>query len=327
MFEKDATDVGRDLRLLKRRVDAPRRPLLAASDLAILLWLLAGLPLSLLPCRVRWSFCQALARLAFLGRRAAAARRALGCMANVEAGAARRIIRTVYAGRLASQLDLLRGLIAGPELDLECRGLEHLESALVQGRGAVLWISDFVGAGEAVKVALARAGHRASHLSRPEHGFSKTRFGIRFLNPVRIRFERAYLKERVVYDRSQPRQALSRLAARLADNGVVSITASAHEGRQLAEGRLLAGRLRLAIGAPKVALRNSAPLIPVHAVRDPTDPCRFEIILDPPLPLSRDLPEADAILAATGAYLDGLEKQLRHRPEAWGGWRRLGALA
>lgn len=316
---------GRDLRLLRRAVEPPARPLIATGDLAILFWLLAGLPLSFLPCRLRWGLCRALAHPAPLGGRAHGASQALRRMTNVDAGVARSIVRLVYASRLASQLDLLRGLIAGPDLVYECRGLERLDAALAEGRGAILWISDFVGAGDAVKVALAR--YRVSHLSRPEHGFSKTRFAIRFLNPIRIRFERAYLKERLVYDRGSPKRALGRLMACLAENGVVSITASAHEGRQLAEGRLLNGRLRLATGAPKAALLSGAALIPVHAFRSRADPRRFEIILGPPLSLSRDLPETEAILAATGAYLDGLEELVSRQPEAWGGWRRLGALA
>lgn len=318
---------GRDVRLLTRKVESQSRVFFAASDIAILLWLVAGLPLSLLRCTTRWALCRELARLALFGSRAAGATQALVRIANVDVGVARHIVRTVYAGRLCSQLDLLRGLVKGPDLEYDCRGLEQLETALAQGRGAVLWVSDFVGAGEAVKVAFARAGYRVSHLTRPEHGFSKTRFAIRFLNPIRIRFESAYLKERVVYNRSHPRQAVNRLVACLAQNGVVSVTASMHEGRRLVEGRLLAGRLRLAIGAPKIALRNAAVLIPVHAIRDRQDPCRFQIILDPPLPLSHDIAEPDAILAAVDAYLDGLETQIRLRPEAWGGWRRVGALA
>ena len=316
---------GRDLRLLRRAVEPPARPLIAAGDLAILFWLLAGLPLSFLPCRLRWGLCRALAGPALLGNRAQGASQAIRRMVKVEDAAARRIVRLVYAGRLASQLDLLRGLAASPDLVYECHGLERLDAALAEGHGAVLWISDFVGAGDAVKVALARYG--VSHLSRPEHGFSKTRFAIRFLNPIRNRFERGYLKERLVYDRGSPKRALGRMMACLAENGVVSITASTHEGRQLAEGRLLGGRLGLAIGAPKAALLSGAALIAVHALRDRRDPRRFEIILDPPLPLSRDLPATEAILAATGAYLEGLEELVSHRPEAWGGWRRLGALA
>ncbi|HXQ42451.1 MAG TPA: hypothetical protein VN821_14370 [Candidatus Udaeobacter sp.] len=310
---------------MRRAVKPTARRLIAAGDLAILFWLLAGLPLSLLPCRLRWGLCRALAIPALLGVRAQAASQALRRMANVEDAVARSIVRQVYAGRLASQLDLLHGLLAGPDLVYECRGIERLDAALDEGRGAVLWISDFVGAGDAVKVALARYG--VSHLSRPEHGFSKTRFAIRFLNPIRILFERTYLKERLVYDRGSPKRALGRLLACLAENGVVSITASTHEGRQLAEGRLLEGHLRLAIGAPKAALLSGAALIPVHAIRNRSDPRRFEIILGPPLPLSRDLPATEAILAATGAYLEGLEELVSRRPEAWGSWRRLGTLA
>jgi lauroyl/myristoyl acyltransferase len=315
------------LRLIARKQEAPSRRLFAVGDLAVLLWLAAGAPLSLLPYKARWWLCRGLGVLTIVSTRAAGSRQALSRMAGFHQVQARRIVSALYAARLAAQLDLLRGLLRRPDLSYTCRGLEHLDAALAQGRGAVLWVSDFTGGGEAVKVALARAGYRMSHLSRPEHGFSKTRFAIRFLNPIRIRFERAYLRERVVYDRMRPKEALSRLMARLAENGVVSITASAHEGRLLAEGPFFAGRLRLAAGAPKLARRAGAALIPVHAVRDPARPDRFNITLGPPLPISCELPEDEAILAAAGAYLEGLEELVRRRPESWGGWRRLGSLA
>lgn len=315
------------LRLVIRKQEPPRRRMFAIGDLAILLWLALAAPLSLLSCRARWRLCRGLAAFPLLGARAAGAKQALTQVAGFDESRSQRIAAALYAGRLAAQLDLLHGLLIAPDLGYECRGLEHLNAALARGRGAVLWVSDFVGAGEAVKVALARAGHRVSHLSRLEHGFSKTRFGIRFINPIRTRFEETYLRERVIYDRLRPKQALGRLTARLKDNGIVSIAASAHEGRRLAEGRFFAGAHRLAAGAPKLARRAGAALIPVHAMREPGRPDRFTITLDPPLPISYDIPEDEAILAATGAYLEGLEEQVRRRPEAWGGWRRLGSLA
>ncbi len=323
----EAERPDRDMRMMTRPDESSPRPLMSAGDLALLLWLAAATPLSLLPGAARWRLCRLLARPAMYGARAAGARRAVGRMAGFGDDEAARIVHSLYAGRLAAQVDLLRGLLVGPDLRLDCQGLQELDAALTRGRGAVLWISDFVGAGEATKIALAKAGYRASHLSRPEHGFSKSRFGIRAINPIRVRFELRHLKERVVYDRRQPQEAIRHLAQRLAENGVVSLTASAHEGRQVAEGRLLAGRIRLAVGAPKLALMTGAPLIPVHAIRDPEEPGRFEIIFDPALTLSRKLPKGEAILAATRDYLDRLEIQLLRRPEAWGGWRRLGNLA
>ena len=119
--------------------------------------------------------------------------------------------RELQAGRLAGYLDVIRALMLQPDFQVSCRGLAHIAAAQSQGCGAILWIADLVSAGDVVKVALAREGFRMVHLSRPEHGFTTSKFGMRFLNPFRISFERAYLAERVIFDRSTPGLALAHI--------------------------------------------------------------------------------------------------------------------
>ena len=79
--------------------------------------------------------------------------------------------------------------------EIELIGLEHIESALIKGRGAIIWDSHFYFANLVTKIALDRAGYGIHHLSHPEHGFSPSRFGIQFLNPIRGNSENHYLKE------------------------------------------------------------------------------------------------------------------------------------
>lgn len=57
-------------------------------------------------------------------------------------------------------------------------GREHLDDALAEGRGAVIWVAHFAFASLFTKMALSDAGYKVSHISRPEHGVSKSRFGI-----------------------------------------------------------------------------------------------------------------------------------------------------
>ena len=54
------------------------------------------------------------------------------------------------------------------------------------------------------KMALHRAGYGLVHLSRSEHGYSSTIFGMRCLNPLRSRIESRYLAERVVIGEIAP---------------------------------------------------------------------------------------------------------------------------
>ncbi|HSS77144.1 MAG TPA: TonB-dependent receptor plug domain-containing protein, partial [Thermoanaerobaculia bacterium] len=135
--------------------------------------------------------------------------------------------------------------------------------ARAQGRGAILWISDFVSAGDASKAALAREALRVAHLSPPAHGFTTSRFGIRWLNPFRLAFEGAYLSERIVFERHDPAPAMARIERILRQNGIVSIMASMHEGGTLAHVPFLNGGLRLSLGAVRLGLLSRPPVLPL----------------------------------------------------------------
>ena len=127
-------------------------------------------------------------------------------------------------------------------------GAEHLAAALAAGRGGILWVGHFAFNSNVTKIALSAHGHPIAHMSRPEHGFSKTRFGVALLNPVRRIPEDRYLRQRIVYDRRNPAAAMRRMIGTLNGNGILSITAGAWEGSDLAEGALLGGRFERRLG-------------------------------------------------------------------------------
>jgi len=79
-------------------------------------------------------------------------------------------------------------------------GREHLDRALTNGKGALLWVVPTVYASIACKAAFWNSGFRIVHLSRADHGFSDTRFGEAFLNPLRTQVERRFLADRVVIE-------------------------------------------------------------------------------------------------------------------------------
>jgi hypothetical protein len=79
------------------------------------------------------------------------------------------------------------------------------------------------------------------HLSRPEHGFSKSRFVVRFLNPIRVRAELNHLGGRILIDRSAPNNAKKSSERLLGENKIISITAGAWEGRRVAATQFLKG--------------------------------------------------------------------------------------
>lgn len=228
------------------------------------------------------------------------------------------VLRSHLRERSVASALFLRSLLRGPAYEVELDGSDVIDAALARGNGVILWVSDFLYARDVAKIALSRAGYRASHLSQPEHGFSDSAFGIRVLNPIRTRFESRYLHERIVYQRSQPGEAVQRLLQRLSENGVVSITATAAEGRNLYEAEFLNGRLRLAPGAPRFGFRTGAPVLPVFVIPDPDAP-RFRAVVERPLKMDK-AGEAVAMATAVQDYVGRLSNYVRQWPHLWAGW-------
>ena len=193
------------------------------------------------------------------------------------------------------QLAYLRSNAPGgwrPELILS--GAEHLDTALARGAGVVLWIAPTVAAPLVAKMALHRHGTRAHHLSHPFHGLSsRTWLGRRVLNRLRTRVEDRYLAERVQLGRSNESfAALRRLAALLTQGRVVSVSVG-RQGSRVAMAPFLDGRLHIASGAPALAARTGAALLPAMAWR--TGPNAFTTRIYAPL---TDVGDLDAVASA-----------------------------
>jgi lauroyl/myristoyl acyltransferase len=236
--------------------------------------------------------------------------------------AAEAIAWRAAAGRTEHHIQVVKVMSAGgwaPDVRLE--GDEQLKAALARGKGAILWVAHFCFNTQVTKMALDAGGYRVSHLSRPQHGFSKSRFGVRFLNPLRWNAELKYLDKRIIIVRAQPGGSLCEAEAVLAENRIVSITAGAWEGRHVARGPLLGGRYTLATGAPDLAQRSGAALLPVVTTRIAGSKA-FRVKIGAPLATGSE-DKLDAISAATAGFLVELETAVVESPDQWRGWKYL----
>lgn len=202
-------------------------------------------------------------------------------------------------------------------------GLEHLAEAQASGRGVVLWMAHFVFHGLAAKKLLSEAGFQVHHVSRPEHGFSKTAFGIRVLNPLRVRVEDRYLASRILI-RETARSAIGeRIRKLLRDGQMVSITAGAWEGRRIAHVPFLGGHYPLATGAPALAHAEGARLIPVFCWRGDAPDGRLTLRVDPPIDMPANADRRQAIDHALREFVERHDSVVRAAPTEWRGWNYL----
>ncbi len=291
------------------------------------LGLMVGLPLSLLlswttpEALWRWigrRFAPVAARLLAADRREAVARIRARAGAHPLPRTPEEIAERLVADHIEENLQLLRVYRPGGwHPDIAFVGREHIEAALARGHGAVIWIGHFAFSSLVSKMALFQAGYAVSHLSHPRHGFSDSRFGMRWLNPIRRAAEDRFLGERVMMGQTDTVLAMRTLQKRLRGNGVISVMVR-ERARHPAVLPFLGGEIRIATGAPDMAYATRAALLPAFLIR--TGPGAFTMTVEPPLELSDRLPRQEAVAAILPSYVKLLESYVLRHPELWRGW-------
>jgi lauroyl/myristoyl acyltransferase len=273
-----------------------------------------------LPERLWYGQCVRLAKIQAWGKRAAARARLIARVLEGRAPAAdaKRISTTLTARIHHARMQVLRCHRFGtwkPEVKLI--GGEHVERALSAGRGAVLWVAQFVYSDLMTKVACHQRGLLATHLSRREHPISATRLGAKLLNPIWTSIESRYIAERVVMAPGQTAAALRELVRRVRANQLISITATAASGQQTYCVPFLNGTLRVAGGAPSLAQRSGAALLPVFTILDADG--AFVTTIDPPISGPDGLDAEAAIQHLVTQWVARLETYVLHWPDqyAW----------
>ena len=219
-------------------------------------------------------------------------------------------------GRYEQRVRLLREalpLYGGATTRLE--GASHLDEALRRGCGAILWVAQGNDSDLVTKKALAEAGFRAAHLSRPSHGFFRSSIGQRLFNPIQRHVEDRYLGERLMLSDDNGPGALRALLRRLAANEVVSIRigGASRSSRPLeVDGR----RLPIATGPLRLAQRSGAALLPVVSVAE--GPNAFVTRVGPDIrsPATTELESTLPDYLASGRRLEGWPRTPSRRRRA-----------
>lgn len=228
--------------------------------------------------------------------------------------------RSYYEMVLEGPLARIRGLRRGgwrPEIEVE--GMEHVQAGQEAGAGTILWRIPF-GTSITVKAGLWREGVSLVHLSSETHG-AGDHFWIsrKVLRPLYCRSENWYITERLILpSEGAPTAAMKTLLRRLSKkNAVVSMVAS-NPGAQDIRMPLFNGSIRFAIGAPSLAWKAGSTLLPTYAVRE--GPGRFRVVIEPPLPVDRELDRKTYVRKAMGEFAERMESAIARHPGSWADW-------
>jgi len=301
------------------RSPSASRTLINRADVATALTLALLAPLSwLMPWRTWYFFCHAIGRLhiAVRGPKASdiseheALRRLRLDAIHLE----RNFMRTVYE----ETLHTLRGhfqAVWKPKITV--RGRHHLDTALGRGQGAILWVCPCSFTELILKKGLHEQGFHLTNLRSYAHPYSATRFGRRFLNPVHTHVEDRYLDSSVVLYPNQGAVALRQLQTKLRENKAVSVFAIAASDLPF-EVPCLGGSLRIALGAPTLAVLSGAPLLPTCVL--PSCDGAFEILIEAPLVTGNGTAKERPEESLARNYARSVESWVTQRPHVWRGW-------
>lgn len=226
--------------------------------------------------------------------------------------------------RLLSYLQYLRDYRPGGwRCAADMEGMDRLRIAQVETRGVILWVAHFVYNGLPIKKALSDVGLKVVHMSRPEHGFSSTAYGVTVLNPLRSRIEKRYLARRIMIKRGAEHVALREAHRLIREGKVVSITAGHWEGRQVARIPVGSAVLPVSTGAPSLAHATGAWLFPVFIRL--ADDGTFRLRIGDALAGGQNLPRSEAVTSAMAAFSRQLVAEIANCPDQWRGWKYLEA--
>ncbi len=204
-----------------------------------------------------------------------------------------------------------------PEIRID--GWDRLEAAREAGRGTVLWRMS-LSSTPVVKIALWNRGVPLVHLSQAEHGAHSNSWVARHVLTALIRrTESPYLAERVIIPwGGSPFAAVRQLLQSLREeNAVVSVVGDV-SGRGPVETPFLDAHARFPAGAPMLAAKSGAVLLPVYARWE--DVGRYRLVIEEPIEMDEAADQSVKVENAIREYARRLETAVRAHPESWRQW-------
>jgi lauroyl/myristoyl acyltransferase len=203
----------------------------------------------------------------------------------------------------------------------EVRGLEHLQKALAQEKGVILWESNSFGKRLLAKRILQRNGVSVAQVHGQHHleGFrnSQSWIATHVINPFFENCERRYVGE-IIYLSSSEFSINRTLVERLKRNRVLCIAADGRQGHKFVAVQFLGSYRLFPTGMVSLAKLSGAAILPVFCIQ--RNGGEATVIIEPPIKIDTSRHRERALKKSVTKYAGLLESYVRRHPEQYLNW-------
>ena len=208
---------------------------------------------------------------------------------------------------------------------LEIHGLEHLQGAMNEGKGAILWESSYFGRRLLAKQILHQQGYDVHQVHDENHlgGFGRSRVPTSWIQEHLIRpfFENCELPfvADILYLRDRSSPAFTKLLAeRLTQNGIICISADVRRGHKFISVPFLGHVEYFPTGIVSLAKLTGAALLPLFCIQECENTAR--LIIGSPIAIDADGDREHVLEKTILIYTGLLESYIKEYPEQYRNW-------
>jgi len=215
-------------------------------------------------------------------------------------------------------------------VQIEIRGLEHLQSTMDNGKGAILWESNSFGRKFLAKQILHQNGFSVHQIYGENHagGFSSPCPASWIRRHIIKRFfdkcEKQYVAEILNLPLWEPLPVMRVLFGRLKQNGIICVAGDGTLGWNSVRKNFFDGYRTFFTGMVSLSRITGAPILPLFCIQE--DNNKTAVIIEPPFALDATKDRDSASELCIDQYVRLLESYIKRYPEQYRNWHGLTKL-
>jgi lauroyl/myristoyl acyltransferase len=209
---------------------------------------------------------------------------------------------------------------------LDLRGVEHLQRALKDGRGVILWESSYFGRRILGKQILHEHGYAIHQVHAANHllgGFmpstsSATWIRDHVFKPFLEKSEKQFVSEIIYLPESDSLTFTRVLLNQLKQNGIVCMPGGGMYARKFISTKFLGQPISFSTGIISLAKISGAPLLPMFCILERDGKTR--LIIERPISIESNVGRERGIENGVNQYISLLESYIKKYPEQYRNW-------